>query len=100
MLNIQAVSSLCSSVVRPSGASRTVRALIKVLAGIGGNRTTHELKQAMVSRGLSTEHVEELLDIAIGKRDVLDTYDGTTFRYQCQTRGQVSPSVWAAFPEP
>jgi hypothetical protein len=70
--------------------------LIKVLAGMGGNRTTDELKQAMVSRGLSAEHVEELLDIAIGKRDVLDTYDGTTFRYQCQTNRQVSPSGWVA----
>jgi hypothetical protein len=72
--------------------------LIKVLAGMGGNRTTDELKQAMVSRGLSAEHVEELLDIAIGKRDVLDTYDGTAFRYQCQTHGQVRPSAFAASP--
>ena len=59
--------------------------LIKVLAGMGGDRTTDELKQAMVSRGLSAERVEELLDIAVGKHDILDTYDGTTFRYQCQT---------------
>ena len=73
--------------------------LVKILAGMGGNRTTDELKQAMVARGLSVEHVEELLDIAVGKRDVLDTYDGITFRYQCQTDGQVRPSVFtASFP--
>ena len=69
--------------------------LIKVLAGMGGNRTTDELKQAMMARGLSVENVEELLDIAVGKHDVLDTYDGTTFRYRCQTDDQISPSVFA-----
>ena len=70
--------------------------LIKVLAGMGGNRTTDELKQAMVAQGLSVEDVEELLDIAVGKHDVLDTYDGTTFRYQCQTDGQVRASAFTA----
>jgi len=70
--------------------------LIKVLAGMGGNRTSDELIQAMVSRGLSVEHVEELLDIAVGKHDVLDTYDGTSFRYQCQTDGQARASAVTA----
>ena len=43
--------------------------LIRVLVGMGGDRTTDELKQAMVARGLSVENVEELLDIAVGKHD-------------------------------
>ena len=73
--------------------------LVKILAGMGGTRSTDELKQAMVARGLPVENVEELLDIAVGKCDVLDTYDGITFRYQCQRNGQVNASVLAASPK-
>ena len=101
------LSAIRFSLSKPTATSDSVKAmqsgeyesLIKILVGMGGNRTTDELKQAIVARGLSAEHVEELLDIAVGKRDVLDTYDGITFRYQCQRNGPVSPSVLAASPK-
>ena len=40
----------------------------------------------------SVEHVEEFLDIAVGKHNLLETSDGITFRYQPTSKGRYQSS--------